>query len=113
MTKRWEEIEARLVAIGPEEWDYEDPCDASCGWPCTQDGCHDSHPTGTYEIWGPEWSDNGWSNRLANKAEAEFIANAPSDIRWLLEENKRIRADVEILKNLKPKVIYSSMRDNY
>lgn len=61
-----------------EHWDYEDPCDAGCWRPCTPDGCHDDHPSGTFEVIGPSWSKDDLMPRLNDERHAQLMAAAPA-----------------------------------
>lgn len=58
------------------DWGYEDPSDSSCGRPCTQDGCHECHPTGTFVLVGPEFDDD-LHDRFLNENEARLASSAP------------------------------------
>jgi len=84
----------------PGPWEYDEIHDTSCGRSCTQDGCHDSHPSGIYNIDGPSLGD--WPNDtlvVQNEADAALIAAAPE----LYEVLKKILTDeLNRRKELKP-----------
>lgn len=67
----------RAQEFTPGPWDYEDPSDACCGWPCTVDGCHESHPTGQFYIIGPPQDDERGRGLFKSEADARLIAAAP------------------------------------
>jgi len=78
MTDRRTEIRKRLEAATPGEWKFE---------------CHDAQEPNapdSYRVFADDSSYEAtlcelWSGEHDNPANAEFIANAPSDIKWLLE----------------------------
>ncbi len=77
----------------PGPWEYEGVYDSSCGHPCTEDGCHDSHFSGCWVVEGPEMGDWPGEHQYQNEADARLIAAAPE----LLSELKRANETVEAL----------------
>ena len=67
-----------------DEWDYDEVCDSSCGWPCTPDGCHDSHPSGMWTISGPDWVEDGvYHGAVTSEQQARLIASSPTLLKTL------------------------------
>lgn len=93
--KRIAEIRAREQKASLGEWDTQDPSDASCGSLCTENGCHECHPTGTRWILGPQTDDDD-SSRLY-PPDAEFIAHARQDIPFLLDALEKAHAEIDRL----------------
>ena len=60
ITRETLEEAKRLFNVDQVAWDYEERCDSSCGTYCTENGCPDDHPSGVYELDGPEVGD--WPN---------------------------------------------------
>ena len=76
----------------PGQWSYEDRMDASCGSPCTPNGCHESHPSGVYVVNGPavgDWPDDECVT--TSKADAALMAKAP-------DTHKALRAFVAAME---------------
>jgi hypothetical protein len=65
------------TAHSPGPWDYDDTHDGCCGSPCTPNGCHESHPTGTYYLDGPEMETEFGTPTVLNRFDAALIAAAP------------------------------------
>lgn len=81
----------------PGPWDYDGRYDSSCGRPCTENGCHESHFSGVYDIWGPDGFDDGRDEpemAVVKEADAALIASAPT----LLAENKALAAERDKLR---------------
>lgn len=87
MRKRVGEHE-RKKAAADFPWTFDERYDSSCGWACTPDGCHDSHPSGVYDIDGPDGvNDFGEADVLTVSSieHARLITAAPA-LRDALEE---------------------------
>ena len=90
MTDPLPSIEARLEAATPGPWHIE----------------HMQHSDGRSEIWVQPEDEHAWSFDCntyqpsdIDRANADFIAHAPEDIRRLVEEVKRLRAEVSSLED--------------
>ena len=84
------------TAHSPGPWDYDDTHDGCCGSWCTPNGCHESHPTGTYYLDGPEMETEFGTPTVLNKYDAALIAAAPE----LLEALKLLYREMELSGNL-------------
>ena len=77
-----EQTTESAVGFTPGPWAYDDTMDGCC-WNvgCTVNGCHESHPTGVFQIDGPEWDpeacDTYQSGCTRNEADAALISAAP------------------------------------
>lgn len=85
---RLNEIEARLNAATPGQW-WIEGAEYDCGFPCTPDGCLGHYSKVKSILHGPEGNEDDLD--FKREEDARFIANAPTDIRWLLDENARMR----------------------
>ncbi len=93
--------------VDGEEWDYGEVHDACCGGSCTVDGCHETHPSGIFEIYGPDWTAD-YTGVVASEAEARLLSRAPKlaallrriagDLPWSCEPLRK--EIVEVLADL-------------
>lgn len=96
----------------PGPWDAEQDFDQSCGKPCTQDGCHDSHASGTWSVWGPEHVDHADSWRI-EKADAQYIAAVSPDVVLELLEGREIQKTItvaEMRRSMKLRAALKSLK---
>ena len=60
-------------------WEYGDTMDGCCWGACTVNGCHESHPTGVYQIAGPEFRSGDldvYGVCVRNESDAALICEA-------------------------------------
>ena len=64
-----------------ELWTYEDTHDGACWAYCNENGCPENHPTGLFQIDGPEWDPEGCEayrvGTTKNKVHACLLALSP------------------------------------
>lgn len=82
--KTIEQLLQDAQSANQDEWGYEDPHDACCGFPCTVDGCHESHPTGTYGVYGPSMEDHDLS-RMKEVDAAHIVQWQPRNVTAFLK----------------------------
>lgn len=80
----------------PGPWEVEDPHDGACWSSCTENGCPEDHPTGTFEVLGPGYTDEG--DRIWNFNDAILMACARDFLPRMLHEIETLRARVAELE---------------